>query len=385
MQSVVRSIFILFLLGFFTVASAQLSPKVMADKYRIQVGQLLEKEDYKAAFNMVEKIIALQKEHRLTLADEFYFKDTIEQLLGEKNHVAVFNMMDKFIALQKGHSLTLPNEFHFQYAQIAFSTGSFQTAVDAVKKYLATAGKKGQFYKEALALLNKAEQAKQIIPIEPEMVVIPSGHLLMEDVPGVTRSVNIDSFALSKYEVTFEEYDRFTDATGREYASDWGFGRGRRPVIAVSWHDAAAYTQWLSSQTGKSYRLPSEAEWEYAARAGTKTMWGRTGRGNCEGCGSGIEWKDKRTVPVGSYEGNAWGVHNMLGNVSEWVQDCANGNYRGASTEGSAWEYGDCFERLVGGGSWVSNLIFMYRHGRWVAFRSEVCRPYVGFRVARSF
>ena len=109
----ISSIFVLFLLGFFTVASAQLPPKVIADKYRVQLEQRLEKENYKAALKMVEKILVLQKEH----------------------------------------SLTLPHEFHFQYAQVTFSTGLFQTAVDAVKKYLAAAGKKGTFYKEALAFL----------------------------------------------------------------------------------------------------------------------------------------------------------------------------------------------------------------------------------------
>ena len=113
MQRMIRSIFVLFLLGFFTVTSAQLPPKVIADKYRIQVRQLLE----------------------------------------EKRYITLLNIMDEILVLQKEHSLTLPHEFHFQYAQVTFSTGLFQTAVDAVKKYLAAAGKKGTFYKEALAFL----------------------------------------------------------------------------------------------------------------------------------------------------------------------------------------------------------------------------------------
>ena len=243
-------------LGFLTAASAQLPPKVIADKYRIQLEQRLEKKKYKAALDMLKKILVLQKEHRFTLSHEFYFKDTIEQLLEEKRYITLLNIMDKILVMQKKHSLTLPDEFHFQYAQVAFSTGLFQAAVDAVKKYLATAGKKGTFYKEALALQNKVEQAEQIIPIEPEMVVIPSGHFLKRSV----YSTNIDSFALSKYEVTFEEYDIFTDATGRERADDRGFGRGRRPVINITRKDAVAYTVWLSEQTGKSYRLPSTME-----------------------------------------------------------------------------------------------------------------------------
>ena len=146
----------------------------------------------------------------------------------------------------------------------------------------------------------------------PEMVTIPAGSFQMGCVSGrncysnekPVHSVRIESFELSKYEVTFEEYDAFTDATGRERADDEGWGRGRRPVINVSWDDAVAYTQWLSSQTGVSYRLPSEAEWEYAARAGSMTRysWGNDigrNRANCDGCGS--QWDDRQTAPVGSF------------------------------------------------------------------------------------
>ena len=366
MQRVNRSIFILFLLGFFTVTSAQLPPKVIADKYRIQVRQLLNKEDYIAALNMVEKIIVLQKEHSLTLSHEFYFKDTIEQLLEEKRYITLLNMMDKIIVLHKEHSLTLPNKFHFQYAQVAFSIGSFRTAVDAVKKYLATAGQDGQFYK-ALALLNKAEEAKQIIPLEPEMVVIPSGHFQMEYV----GSVNIDSFALSKYEVTFEEYDIFTDATGRKRAYDSGWGRGRRPVIYITWDDAVAYIVWLSEQTGKSYRLPNMLEWEYAARAGSTEEYHwfsdiRVNGANCNGLSSqslGLG----QTVPVGSFSANKWGFHDMIGNVSEWMQD--------------VW-YGDWHPAC--GGSWNADPFSVF----WtpcLSYRSERWQSITGFRIARSF
>ena len=145
------------------------------------------------------------------------------------------------------------------------------------------------------------------------------------------HTVRVESFELSKYEVKFEEYDRFTAATGRNPAGDSGWGRGRRPVIRVSWEDAVAYTRWLSEQTGERYRLPSEAEWEYAARAGsvTKYSWGNEighSRANCDGCGS--QWDDRQTAPVGSFGPNGWGLHDMHGNVWEWVQDCWNGSYR---------------------------------------------------------
>ena len=196
--------------------------------------------------------------------------------------------------------------------------------------------------------------------------------------------VRITSFEMSKYEVTFEEYDAFTDATGRERAHDAGWGRGRRPVIFVSWHDAVAYTQWLSSQTGENYRLPSEAEWEYEARAGSTTeySWGNDPNlANCVGCGS--QWDNKQTAPVGSFPANAWGLHDMHGNASEWVQDCWNHDYRGAPTDGSAWESGECDRRVRRGGS---------SHGGYIRSSERYWNTLIlweqssnGFRVARSF
>ena len=181
------------------------------------------------------------------------------------------------------------------------------------------------------------------------------------------HTVRVERFELSKYEVTFEEYDRFTSATGRARTSEEGWGRGRRPVINVSWEDAVAYTRWLSEQTGERYRLPSEAEWEYAARAGAETkyhfgndesrlcQYGNHadtsmdyGRRN-QTCSDGV---GKKTAMVGRYEPNRFGLYDMHGNVWEWVQDCWNESYRGAPADGSAWERGDCSQRVLRGGSW---------------------------------
>ena len=230
--------------------------------------------------------------------------------------------------------------------------------------------------------------------LRPEMVEIPGGSFRMGCVSGKScqgdekpvHEVRIASFALSKYEVTFEEYDQFTAATGRERAADKGWGRGRRPVIRVSWKDAVAYTEWLSEAMGERYRLPSEAEWEYAARAGsvTKYSWGNKigrNRANCEGCGS--QWDERQTAPVGSFGPNGWGLHDMHGNVWEWVQDCWNKSYRGAPVDGSAWESGDCSQRVLRGGPWNSNP-----RGLRSANRSWSTTTYriiaIGFRVART-
>ena len=153
---------------------------------------------------------------------------------------------------------------------------------------------------------------------------------------------------------------------------DEGWGRGERPVINVGWNDAKRYLEWLSSKTGKSYRFASESEWEYAARAGTTTRysWGDAiGRGNAN-CGKGCGDDYRYSAPVGSFAANDFGLHDMLGNVWEWVEDCRNGSYEGAPTDGSVWRSGDCESRILRGGSWNSDP----RLAR-AAFRAGGLRP----------
>ena len=175
MQRMIRSIFVLFLLGFFAVASAQLPPKVIADKYLTQAEQLLEKQDYEAALNLIEKIIALQKEHNLTLSGNLYFKDAVAQLLEKKDYITALNIMDRFSTLQKEHSLALPDEFHFQHAQATFfkyeqipvPADSIRVALELVSKYL-SAETEGESYREALALLLKIEEKLGELEFSPD-------------------------------------------------------------------------------------------------------------------------------------------------------------------------------------------------------------------------
>lgn len=253
-------------------------------------------------------------------------------------------------------------------------------------------------------------------PIEPEMVVIPEGRFRMGCVSNSycpesekpVREVVVESFALAKYEVTFEEYDRFTNATRHRAAEDIGWGRGRRPVIAVSYEDAVAYAQWLSAQTGKRYRLPTEAEWEYAARAESRTIY-HFGNDESQLChyanyaeprrDDNRDWKDNPSSPfsdeqclggflrktdrVGRYWSNEFGLHDMHGNVSEWVQDCWNENYRGAPMDGSSWDEGDCAHRVTRGGSWWDDKYSVRsaaRFPRSSGYRSDQ----IGFRLART-
>ena len=167
---------------------------------------------------------------------------------------------------------------------------------------------------------------------------------------------------------------------------DRGWGRGRRPVINVSWEDAQAYVRWLSRETGQGYRLLSEAEWEYVARAGSRTAyhWGGDigrNRANCRRCGS--RWDDKRTAPAGSFAANEFGLHDVHGNVWEWVEDCWNASYRGAPEDGSAWESGDCRLRVMRGGSWDYRPSYLRSALR---IRSSAANRnfQLGFRVART-
>ena len=201
-------------------------------------------------------------------------------------------------------------------------------------------------------------------------------------------------FMVGVYEVTFDEWDACHRAGGCAHnaVDHQGWGRGDRPVVDVSWNDAKEYVRWLSGRTGRRYRLLSEAEWEYVARAGTTTRfwWGDDvgkNRANCLGCGSGWE---TRTAPVGSFPANAFGLHEVHGNVWEWVEDCHHPNYEGAPSDGSAWttqNEGDCGRRHIRGGS----MLWSPPAGIRSATRDlnpQVTPSYrsdnVGFRVARD-
>jgi formylglycine-generating enzyme required for sulfatase activity len=169
--------------------------------------------------------------------------------------------------------------------------------------------------------------------------------------------------------------------------SDEGWGRGRRPVINVSWDDAKAYVAWLSKKTGKSYRLLSGAEYEYATRAGTQTAypWGNaigTNNANCHACGS--QWDARQTAPVGSFAANGFGLYDMVGNVEEWMEDCYHDSYSGAPSDGSAWiEGADCSRRIVRAGSWFFAPAFL-RSAKRYWFTTDYRLNYLGFRVART-
>jgi formylglycine-generating enzyme required for sulfatase activity len=245
----------------------------------------------------------------------------------------------------------------------------------------------------------------------PEMVVVPAGEFMMGSPAGEIgsspdeqpqhRVVFSRPFAVGRFAVTFEGWDACVAHGGcrNHRPSDRGWGRGRRPVINVQWEDARAYVAWLSQQTGKPYRLLSEAEREYVARAGTTTVfwWGGTispSEANYDGefgypapPNHTGEFR-RRTVPVESFAANPWGLYQVHGNVFEWVEDCWHKNYEGAPADGSAWVIADCAERIMRGGSWNFapwELRSANRGRLGLAVYSSGGLVGVGLRVARTF
>ena len=250
------------------------------------------------------------------------------------------------------------------------------------------------------------------------MIEIPAGSFTMGS-PSTERSIYPNEsptrrvtikrpFAVGVYAVTFDQwYDCISNGgCNALWPEDQGWGRGNRPVINVSWEDAQRYVRWLNEKvrslpqsTGPAlapttdsevpsgpYRLLTEAEWEYAARAGTTTLyyWGDnrgTANANCDGCGS--LWDNKQTAPVGSFPPNPFGLYDMAGNVLQWVEDCYHENYTKAPVDGSAWTAGTCYTRVQRGGSWYNSTYYLRSATRY-SNAPNFHGLNVGFRIARA-
>jgi formylglycine-generating enzyme required for sulfatase activity len=240
------------------------------------------------------------------------------------------------------------------------------------------------------------------------MIVVPAGSFMMGSPPTEKKTSTSQAifalvygspqhnvtiakpFAVSKYELTFADWDACVahrDCDPHIYAP---WGRGKQPVINESWYDAQRYVAWLSKMTGKPYRLLSEAEYEYAARAGTTTRypWGDDiklngkAMANCVGCGS--KWDNRQAAPVGSFAPNRFGLYDMVANVYEWVEDCQHRNYQGAPTDGSAWvEGGDCSFRVVRGGPWIDEPDSLRSATRYYTHPDQG-DSVIGFRLTRT-
>ena len=262
----------------------------------------------------------------------------------------------------------------------------------------------------------------------PEMVVIPTGTFVMGSPDHETAKDNNEGprhalkltrrFAVGKYEVTRDEYGMFVNETGHDTpggcsvwdGEDWtkdghrswrdpGYSQtGRDPAVCINWHDAKTYVDWLSRKTGKDYRLLSESEWEYVARAGTGTQryWGDLSEGaichkaNGAGSETSLKWRNEtcsdghtRTSPVGTFGPNGWGPYDMIGNAWEWVEDCWHNDYMGAPSDGSAWTSGgNCGKRVLRGGSWINSSEDL-RSANRLRFSPRNRLSSFGFRIAR--
>ncbi|MCU7837365.1 MAG: formylglycine-generating enzyme family protein [gamma proteobacterium symbiont of Taylorina sp.] len=276
--------------------------------------------------------------------------------------------------------VSLHKDFYFFYGKTLFYNEKYQKSVDNLGIYLDTLDHKSAYIAEAKVLLKKSKRKvsqqrsekkkkkrkKLEISSIPDMIKIPAGTFSMGGSFGTNdqlpvHEVIIDKpFAIGKYQVTFAQFDFFVKETQYRKPDDNAWGRGNRPVINVSYYDASNYARWLSKKTGRKFRLPTEAEWEYVAKTGKeikKTLGFKNligiGDANCDGCR--YFWESDQTVPVGSYDGNKYGLHDIFGNVWEWTcslytrqydgreQVCANGD----KLEGETMS--------VRGGGWNSN------------------------------
>lgn len=241
----------------------------------------------------------------------------------------------------------------------------------------------------------------------PGMIVVPAAAYwqgsdetseLALEMEKPRRLVTIDKpFAVSVYEITMAQWDACFDDQGcTSRPTDNGWGRADRPVMMVSWNDAEEYVHWISEKTGESYRLPSESEWEYFARAGEPGDW--TGGaaelvcqfGNIAGSETGFRWQHQQcsdklplgTAPVGSYKPNAFGLYDTTGNVSEWTADCLNLSYLDAPVDGSAWGRGICSSHMARGGSWITGSKEIRLPARFDLKNGDQ-NDFTGFRVVR--
>ena len=252
----------------------------------------------------------------------------------------------------------------------------------------------------------------------PVMVVVPAGNFMVGSIPHSSHTpqkiqpyktefpqhkITIERpFAIGKFELTFREYDKFVNATGYAKPSDvgWGtkhWGRNDTPVFNINWYDAQKYLVWLSQQTGHHYRLPTEAEWEYAARAGSTTpfQFGNCidpkqanfhGRETYSDCPVTDLYRGK-VLATGTFPPNAWDLHDIHGNILEWTQDCWHDNYVDAPDDGTAWmDQGDnanCGRRVLRGGSWSGRAIDL-RLALRSHNKSKHKSIFIGFRVVRE-
>jgi formylglycine-generating enzyme required for sulfatase activity len=292
----------------------------------------------------------------------------------------------------------------------AFTSAQRLGTRDAYQAYI-DAFPQGEHVSEALAAMDDLvmRPGKRFRDCDacPEMIVVPPGSFEQgapENAPGALgmerpqRTVTIpEAIAVGTHEVTLAQWDACVSAGGCSRSlDDNGWGRGERPAIMVSWNDTQDYLQWLNDETGKSYRLPSESEWEYFTRAGQSDDWlgGRPEAvcdfANIAGQESSFDWRHQAcsdpvvvgTAPSGSFRPNAFGLYDVIGNVAEWTADCMNLSYLDAPVDGSAWGRGICSSHMTRGGSWLTGGKDIRLSSRF-NLKNGDRNDFTGFRVVR--
>jgi formylglycine-generating enzyme required for sulfatase activity/serine/threonine protein kinase len=343
--------------------------------------QRLDREDWETAH--AERTIDSMKSYLEEWPNGIYANDARalgRQLVNEHNDRIAFEAVKKIGSIEayKTYVATFPNGLHVARALEAIDDLTllpgkiFKDCADCPTMMVVPAGSFGQGSEESNPFALKMETPRRMVTIA-------------------------ESFAVGVYEITMEQWDLcVTDGACSTRPPDNGWGRGSRPVIMVSWNDAQEFTSWLSQRTGQAYSLPSESQWEYVARAGEEGDWigGDMTRvcdfANIAGAESGFRWQHENcadpaaieTLPVGSLKANAFGVHDVVGNVAEWTLDCMNLSYLDAPADGSAWGRGICNSRMTRGGSWFTGSRDVRLPARF-NLKNGDRNDFTGFRVVR--
>ena len=434
------------------LSAQELPSEIQLDRLMVQADRQIAGEQYGAALRTLDRILELRDEHELELPEPFWMKRA-EVAVGAGDYLEAMASATRYLELagREGEHYEAALELLDGAIARGCTPERMTATLESVRACLAAGADPNGVGEDGRSMLDWAAEREEpgitaalIVagadpavaaaavaraaggaPMSPgtvfsdcatcsEMVVVPAGSFMMGspeseegrwEYEGPRHRVTIGTpFAVGVYEVTFAEWDACVAAggCGGHRPGDEGWGRGSRPVINVSWEDAQAYVRWLSRETGEEYRLLTEAEWEYVARAGTMTAryWGegetrqcrhgngydRTGHAELEltnwdsaSCSDGYV----HTAPVGLFEPNDFGLYDVLGNVFEWTEDCLNESYSGAPADGSAWSSGDCSRRVLRGGYWLDSPRYLrsaLRNWGSAGDRSNG----IGFRVART-
>lgn len=336
--------------------------------------------------------------------DARFYLNQASQYYNQGDYKQAEQAFDKLIQMQ----VKLHHDFYYFYGKTLYENGHYDQAEQQLGKFLQAVDSDNKYFSDARYLQSKARKNKahQAAPktdpdvskkqlkrsLIPDMVRIPADSFIMgsnhgsaDQKPPHKITINKD-FAIGKYEITFDQYDAYAKETGQTLPDDEGWGRGNYPVINVSMADAKAYARWLSKKTGRQFRLPTEAEWEFVARTGIKGQLGfndivGTGDANCDGCR--YFWESARTVEVGSYDPNKYGIYDIFGNVWEWTCSLYTRRYDGKEQYCADDDELEGQTIVVRGGSWDSAHQILRAYVRLNNFPTYTSNQ-VGFRLVED-